>query len=217
MKIPAGYALSKVDNLLARYQGAWARDKLKFLQEYLPPALQATRKKGGHTHFLDLFAGPGWTVSNTKGGEGHEFPGSPLIALRSFCQFAGSDHPTRFGHFHFCNLSERDDNLLRQRVSSALSEIQPPIPFDHVHLYRGDSNALVKSILNSIPTFGYVFAFLDPEGPGDLPFETIRELKRRHGSVDAYILYPSYLGIPRLLGYGFDRREPFAAMFDRFY
>lgn len=49
--VPEGYVLAN-DGLPARKQGLWARDKLRFLEEYLPPAVGATRRKGSHTHYL---------------------------------------------------------------------------------------------------------------------------------------------------------------------
>jgi three-Cys-motif partner protein len=43
--------------------------------------------------------------------------------------------------------------------------------------------------------------FADIEGPTNLAFATIQELKRKHTSVDLYVLYPSDIGLLRLADY----------------
>jgi hypothetical protein len=78
------------DNLPARRNGAWARDKLSFLDEYLPPALQATIAKR-QRYYLDLFAGPGLNVDD----DGQEFEGAAIRRARVHRAFSPSSVPAR--------------------------------------------------------------------------------------------------------------------------
>ena len=195
--MPDGYLIGS-DKLLARDQGLWARDKLKFLEEYEGPALGATTKKRGDTHYLDLFAGSGLNVSVVEGGV-REFPGSPIQALRA--RFAGKQGERHFGGFHFGNVKPLDDWLLRRRVAAELERSGGAIPSTAVHFYCGDANQQLASMLRPIPSWAYLLVFADIEGPKDLRFETLRMLKAQHQSVDLYVLYPSHMAIDRLLAY----------------
>lgn len=211
---PNGYLLSRDDGLPARNQGPWARDKLKFLEQYITPALGATKRKRGHTHFVDLFAGPGRNVS-TDAGYHQEFDGSPIRALRA--AFRGKDGEERFGVLHFCNLTALDDWLLKQRVEQTLREHEISELRDRIKYYLVDSNEHIAKILASIPSFAYLMVFADIEGPQDLHFETIRQLRKRHDSVDLYVLFPVGLGRDRLLSCKPEKILDYKHIFDRYF
>ena len=65
------------DGLRGRSSGEWARTKLQFLDDYIPPALAITHSFP-RRWFLDLFAGPGRNVDRNGGSE---FEGSAIRAL----------------------------------------------------------------------------------------------------------------------------------------
>src|SRR4051812_34200965 len=73
------FVLSRDDRLIARRNGSWAREKLSFMEDYVPPALQATHGKFPRRYYVDLFAGPGVNVDD----DGAEFPGAALRVLKS--------------------------------------------------------------------------------------------------------------------------------------
>ena len=212
--VPEGYLLSLHDGLPARNQGPWARDKLRFLEEYVTPALGATKRKRGHTHFIDLFAGPGRNASSSTGYH-QEFEGSPIRAVRAV--FKGKEGEERFGGLHFCNLDQLDDQLLKKRVERTLQMHNIGELRDRIHYYPGDSNERIGEILASIPSFAYLMVFIDIEGPQDLPFDTIRELRKRHASVDLYVLFPVGLGRDRLLSYKPEKRLDYEHILDPYF
>ncbi len=68
------------DGLPARDSGAWAKEKLYYLEHYLDIFSVGMGKKWkGKLYYVDLFAGPGrCRIPETQ----EEFDGSPLIALK---------------------------------------------------------------------------------------------------------------------------------------
>ncbi len=213
--VPEGYAIAK-DGLPARDSGAWAREKLDFLDRYVGPAIQATQKKRGHTHYLDLFAGPGGNVVVDKetGQISDEFPGSPILALES--EFQSKAGPLRFQNFHFFNRAEFDYDLLEKRIAKALERLGGLVDPGNVHHYLGDTNERIDAVLNSIPSWSYLFVFADIEGPSDLEFETLRALRGRHRSVDLYVLFPTGF-IERVISYKPEQLAKHKEMLDRFF
>jgi three-Cys-motif partner protein len=212
---PEGYEIAS-DNLPARKSGSWSREKLDFLHRYVGPAMQATKRKGGHTHYIDLFAGPGRNIVIDKNTRRviDEFEGSSIIALRS--EFPSKAGPLKFRNFHFCNISELDHEVLRIRTGRALEAIGDSVDPENVHLYHGDSNEQVAEVLDGISGWAYLFVFVDIEGPSDLAFETIRVLRSRHSSVDCYVLFPTGF-IDRVLEYDPEELEKRKDMWDRFF
>jgi three-Cys-motif partner protein len=212
--LPPGFILAK-DGIPARSQGPWAQGKLRFLQEYLPPALVATKRKGTQTHYVDLFAGPGRNAG--EGSAAADFPGSPIVALRAARSFPDETIPRGFGHFHFCNKNLLEDQLLRLRVERELPQLAPRVRPDQVRFYCGDANDSIHEILDSAPEWAYLIVFADIEGHQDLRFETLRALKRRHKSVDLYVLYPTGLGLDRALLYDPVKRSKYRARLDAYF
>ncbi len=211
--LPRGYALAD-DGLPARNQGAWARDKLRFLDAYVGPALQATKQKKGHCYYVDLFAGPGLNLS-IDAGRAIEYPGSPIRALHA--RYQGRGWEGRFRDFFFCNLSPLDHQLLDARIDAVLHDMGCPELRHRIHHFRQDANSAVHAIVQTIPTFAYVLVFADIEGPRDLAFDTLRALREQHKSVDLYILYPTFLGMERQLEWDSERRKKYRPTLDRYF
>lgn len=69
--------LSATDGLPMRENGEYAKEKLRFLDYYLPSALTATTAKR-HRVYVDLFAGPGINASAAS-----EYEGGALRALKA--------------------------------------------------------------------------------------------------------------------------------------
>lgn len=209
---PAGYVIAK-DGLPARDQGLWAQDKLRWLEEFLRPAIGATKKKGEATYYVDLFAGPGRNANS----DGDDFPGSPLIALEAKYRFRHERRASHIGNFRFCNLQALDHGLLEERVARSLKGLGGAVDSSNALLLHGDSNQLIHKILSEIPAWAYVMVFADIEGPRDLAFETVQALRAKHDSVDLYLLYPTNLGIGRLFAYNQPARDKHRATLDRYY
>lgn len=68
------------DKLLARESGPWAKEKLSYLSRYMDILTTGMKARWDRLVFIDLMAGPGMCVDE-KARE--EFPGSPLLALRT--------------------------------------------------------------------------------------------------------------------------------------
>ena len=111
---------SAADGLPARDSGTWARDKLSFLDDFVPPALMATRQKR-QRYYIDLFAGPG---RNVERGTGEEFEGSPIRALRVA---GGPQGEVTFTHAIFVNKDETEHGVLEARVKRAVEGKQSRI------------------------------------------------------------------------------------------
>lgn len=211
--IPDGYVESGEDGLPARDQGPWAKKKLEFLKDYLPAAVQATKKLRGHTYYLDLFAGPG---RNAWAKRGIEFESSPLLALEASCTFREDDVPTGFSHLHFCNIDDLDHYLLSRRVESKREELKDQMEVGETHLHHGDSNDLVPQLIDDIPSFAFIAAVADIEGPSNLPFDTVETLQSKHDRIDLYVLFPSS-SLERLLGYNPEKREKYTSTVTDFF
>ena len=177
------------DGLIARKQGRWAQQKLDFIDRYLPPALSATRRKD-HRVFLDLFAGPG--LNRTE--DGFEFPGSPLRVLQSG---TGQGSPVALSRYVGINLDDDDHEALHERVRRLESAGLCRVP--DVSLINDDANVCVGRVLAGIPTDAWVCAFVDIEKPKQLPWATLETLRRRHWSVDLYLLFPLEMGWNRMI------------------
>jgi three-Cys-motif partner protein len=146
------------DGLRARDNGVWGEQKLSFLDEFVPRALQATTRK--HTRvYLDLFAGPGVNVAR---GRGTEFDGSPLRALRLH---APGKSDLTFTHAVFVNYSRRDHAALEARIARAVAEGRSLLPEDRILPTQDDANAFIPRFMERIDRRAYVFAFADIEAP----------------------------------------------------
>jgi three-Cys-motif partner protein len=189
------------DGLLARRNGAWARDKLSFLDEFLPPALQATIRKK-QRYYVDLFAGPGKNVDD----EGTEFEGAALRALKLHAQSNGD---IGFTNAVLVNLDAAADAALKERVENHCADGHCLVPLVDVQFRNDDANEVVAAIMRGIHELAYVFVFADIEKPNQLPFDTVRVLKGRgHKSIDFCVLFPDDMALRRMLPYGREKLRP---------
>jgi three-Cys-motif partner protein len=197
------------DGKVARRNGAWAKDKLSFLDEFIPPALQATFRKL-QRHYVDLFAGPGINVDDS----GEEFEGAALRVLKMTAQ---SNPSVGFTHAKLVNLDPRADEALRQRIANHCADGHCMVPYADVEFFMEDANAIVHALMRRIHTKSYVFVFADIEKPNQLPFETVRALRMHgHVSVDLCILFPGDMALRRMLPYDWNALQPNIPALDRY-
>jgi three-Cys-motif partner protein len=202
------YALAN-DRLPARRNGPWAQDKLSFIDEYLPPALQATKKKR-QRFYVDLFAGPGVNIDD----DGKEWEGAALRALRTNAQ---SDPDIGFTHAMLVNLDSVADSALRQRVANYCTNGRCLVPHARIEFFNESANEVAHPIMHRVHEKAYAFVFADIEKPNQLPFETVRALKMHgHQSVDFCVLFPGDMALRRMLAYDRAALQPNIEALNRF-
>ena len=195
------------DGLPVRQNGQYARQKLKFLDRYLPWALTATIRKKKRV-YVDLFAGPG---RNSDGV--HEFEGGAIRALTA----GGRNERARFTDAVLVNLNPVEHDALTERVAKLCDAGHCLIPRARIRLVLGDSNLLIGDLLRAFHDLDYLMVFADIEAPKQLPFVTLQTLKARHQSVDLYMLFPLDMAIKRLVSYNQRRRHEWAPTLDSFF
>ena len=149
------------DGLLVQCVGAWVEDKYFFLESYLNASCEARRKFTDRNNavFIDLFAGPGKCVIR---GEKKEIFSGGIRALQR------DEAP--FNELFFFDISKKNAEALLKRLNNKA----------HCHVIRGDSNILVLNLVSKLlkKPYRYHFAFIDPFGPDNLKFNTLKELAR---------------------------------------
>lgn len=181
------------DGLRARENGAWAVEKLSFLDRFVPPALSITMRKTERV-YVDLFAGPG---RNVVPDSGREIEGSAIRVLQLRGQGRGGPP---FSHAHIVNLVGLDADPVEERTERLYAAKAGLVPRPNVHIHRGDANVLLSEIMASIHPRAYVFVFADIEGTKQWPWSSVASLKARgHESVDLYMLFPLDMAINRLI------------------
>ena len=189
--------LCAADGLRARDNGEWGKDKLSFIDNFGPVALQATKLKR-HRVYVDLFAGPGKNI--VRGSLLRtEYDGSPLRAL----QMRGSASPElTFTHAFLVNHHPADHAALAERVARLYADGRAVIPRANVHLINADANEAIDGILERIHRLAYVFVFADIEAPRHWPWSSVEALTARgHESIDLYSLFPLDMAIQRLMSW----------------
>ena len=160
------------DGLSVQCVGAWAEDKYFFLEAYLNASCEARRKFADKNNavFIDLFAGPGKCVIR---GEKREILSGGMRALQR------DEAP--FNELFFFDVSKTNTEALLKRVNNNAN----------CHVMCGDSNALVSNLVNSLlqKYYRYHLAFIDPFGPDNLKFNTLKELARLE-RMDMLIHFP---------------------------
>lgn len=160
------------DGQIVRDSGAWAREKLYYLERYLEIFSVGMKAKwAGRLYYVDLFAGPGkCQIRDTR----EEIDGSPLIALKF-----------NFAKYFFIEADERCYQALVVRAKDRAPE-------KHVDIVRGDCNGEITNL--KLPASSLGLAFIDPTGVSNLAFETIRKLAAGR-KIDLIINFPEGMGI----------------------
>lgn len=198
------------DGLRARENGEWAEKKLSFLEHFVPPALEATRRKVDRV-YIDLFAGPGINVR----GDGKEFTGS---ALRVLPMHAPHDEAVHFTDAVFVNLSRLDNEALTERIQQAVRDGRSRVPESRIQILKEDANRAIPDILKRFHARAYLLVFADIEAPRQWPWTSVAALRAQgHASVDLYMLFPLEMGITRMLAYRDDERSKYGGALTCFF
>jgi len=164
-------SVAGADGLPVQCVGAWAEDKYFFLETYLNASCEARRKFADKNNavFIDLFSGPGKCIVRKEKRE--IFSGGMRAAQRD---------EAPFNELFYFDISKTNADTLVKRLNKANCKV-----------ICGDSNALVADLVGSLlkKYYRYHFAFVDPFGPDNLKFNTLKELARL-GRMDMLIHFP---------------------------
>lgn len=199
------YLLPEDDGLPARDSGAWAKDKLFYLQKYINTFETSMHGKPWRRRiYIDLFSGPG--KCKIKESKEH-FLGSSLISLIA-------THP--FTDYYFVDMEKDNINALNQRSTAT------KVNQDRIKFLIGDSNKKVFEIVDEIKKIDNEFiagawpslnlAFLDPEG-FELEWNTVAELATIN-RMDLIIHY-SQQGVKRMADRSLESKKETAV--DKFF
>lgn len=162
------------DGLPVRDSGAWAHEKLYYLERYLDIfSVGMHQKWRDKLYYVDLFAGPGSCLIPETG---EEFDGSPLIALKF-----------HFAKYYFFESDSACFEALETRIRT-----RAPEKFRNVELIQGDCNKKINQIKPMTGALG--LAFVDPTGILPIAFETIRKLAANR-RIDVIINFHESMGI----------------------
>ena len=163
---------------MPREVGAWTRDKLKVVEDYLPPYLTATQRATERV-YIDAFAGPGKNILERTG---ETIDGSPLIAL------SAKGHDGRgFDRLFFI------DND-RQAIRELKAEVASYGATNRAEVIHGDVNVVLPRLIRTIHPRSPTFVFLDTEGI-EPRWDTIQSLK--DSRTEVLINFPLGMAINR--------------------
>ncbi|WP_153123215.1 three-Cys-motif partner protein TcmP [Peribacillus tepidiphilus] len=155
--------------------GQWSVDKLKFIEDYLPHYLRAT-KKAYHRYYIDCFAGKGkWIHKDTK----QIIDGSPAISMKYKDQF------TKLFYI------EMDTDRCK-----SLEELVKENNCINAEIINGDCNIEIEGILNRIHPRAPTFVFVDPSAD-QVSFLMMEKLSK--WKTELFILFPYQMTIRRYL------------------
>ncbi len=145
--------------------GAWARDKLKILTDYIQASGAARRKYlDSGAAYIDVFCGPGRSKIRTTGVL---IDGSPVAAYKKA--------KSSLAPFTSISISDAEPKLL-SAAEKRLASLHAP-----VSATPGPASLAMPQIVRFLNKNGLHFAFLDPHNLGTLSFdlfESLAELKR---------------------------------------
>jgi three-Cys-motif partner protein len=185
------------DGIRARRSGDWAKVKLSYLNDFIPPALQATGKSRYpklQRWYVDLFAGPGRNVDRRTG---ENFPGSFIRAVPLSAQ---SDQRIHFTHAVAVNKDPDDHAALVERVRRLRSDHGCPIPEGNTRVRNDDTNRVISDILGEIDQRAYALVVADITRPSHWPWSSVMTLRSQGpASLDFYMLFPEHTAINRMM------------------
>lgn len=204
-----------VDGFRARKSGQWAKVKLSFLDDIIPPSLQVTGKSRypkRQRWYVDLFAGPGWNADRQTL---ENFPGS---LLRSLPLSAQADSRVHFTHAVGVNNDAEDHAALVARVQQLRAEGRCPVPEGNTDIRFADANVALPEILGRIDVKAYALVVADITRPKHWPWTSVMQLHAQgHSGVDFYMLFPSHTAINRMMGWSEDAVRPNAPALNAFF
>jgi three-Cys-motif partner protein len=172
-----------------QFGGPWTERKLSVIRRYLETYVRALRNQPFQLIYVDAFAGSGGRADNRR-------LDMPLLDLPEFEAVAKGS--TRIAleiepPFHRYVFIER----VAKRASE-LKRFKPEFASRNITVITSDANDAIKEIcatLNRRNTRGVVF--LDPYGL-QVSWDTLVAIARTH-ALDAWILFPTGIGLNRLL------------------
>lgn len=166
--------LTGIDGLIVRSSGAYAKEKLHYLEDYLGIFSVGMKNRWpDRLYYADLFAGPGVCKIRETG---EECDGSPLRALKY-----------DFARYFFFEVDPACRNALEARITARFPDKRA-----RVSIIPGDCNEQIGRI-DALPS-NLGLAFVDPTGVSPIKFETIRKLAA-HRRVDLIINFHEGMGI----------------------
>lgn len=198
------------DGHLARVNGAYAKEKLNFIDRFLPPALNVLARKPARW-YVDLFAGPG---RNVDAETGEEFASAAIRALSA----RGQGSATRsFTHAAFVNINPVERATLGARITELGSKNGVGC-IEHV-----DGDARIQGVnrlarIRRENPYAYAFVFADPENTSQMPWSTIQAIAQRAPrSTDLYLLVPLDMDINRQIATERTKRGPTIGALTKFF
>ena len=162
------------DGLPVKCVGAWGREKIFTVSQYLGIFADSVKDKFDHLNYLEICSGPGRCVTRNK----IEVDGTPLVVLRHrVAKYLSS--------IVFVDIDKNSVDTLNKRIT----RLNPQLP---ARAYIGDYND-TKSLdeaLNHLNLDGrsLTLCVLDPYDCS-MPFEVIRYVKNRIKKCDFIISY----------------------------
>ncbi|OGL50657.1 MAG: hypothetical protein A3H37_07610 [Candidatus Schekmanbacteria bacterium RIFCSPLOWO2_02_FULL_38_14] len=160
------------DGLPIQCVGPWVENKYFFLEKYLNASCEARRKFADKDNavFIDLFAGPGKCIIRN---EKREIDSGGIRALKR------DEAP--FNEYFYFDLCSSNTEALEKRISTTFNR----------KIKLGDSNVLINELVEILlrKPYRYHFTYIDPFGPDELKFNTLRELAKLN-RMDMLIHFP---------------------------
>ncbi|RJS59182.1 three-Cys-motif partner protein TcmP [Bacillus sp. PK3_68] len=155
--------------------GSWSLAKLKFIEDYLPHYIRAT-KKAMHRYYIDCFAGKGkWIHKDTK----EIVDGSPAISMK---------YKNDFTKMFFIEMNSERCNSLNELIKEQQCT--------NAEVVQGDCNDKIKSVLQRIHKRAPSFVFVDPSAD-QVQFSTMQLLSQ--WQTELFILFPYQMTLRRYL------------------
>ncbi len=187
------------------FGGAWTERKLSVVRRYLETYAQALKNQSFQRIYIDAFAGTG-DRANKRRETSSLLSGSELDAvMKGSARLALEVEPP----FHRYVLIERV-----ARRASALMALKEEFPRRNIDVIEDDANVAIDRLCRTTTwrnTRGVVF--LDPYGL-QVTWSTLVAISRTK-ALDVWILFPSGMGLNRLLTKSGDIPEEWQSTLDR--
>ncbi len=172
-----------------QFGGPWTVEKLDALGAYLVGYTQALKNQVFRRLYIDAFAGTGdRAVKREEAQSLLEIPELDAMTKGSARVALEVEPP-----FHRYIFIER-----RHRRSSALQHLKGEFPDRNIEILNEDANTAVQRICRETDWWSHrAVLFLDPYGM-QVSWETV-EAAARTKAIDVWMLYPSGIGLNRLL------------------